>query len=178
MKKNLISASVILVVAVGGFFGAKVYQEKQEGISFDNSKPGLWKVNSQTIFPTEANLNKKETFELCLTQEKIDQTKVKSIEEKLDLKDLKCEKVINRNNSEEGDFSLVCAKPVIANQNSKLESQEPENMKSASVNIKGKIVSKETSGGLEINYEISDGNKNSFKFQLKTDSVRIGDCKA
>lgn len=175
MKKNIIISSLILAVAVGGFFVAKVNRQKQEGISFDNSKPGLWKVTSQTVFPTEAKLNKQENFEICLTQEKIDETKVKPIETKLDLKDLKCEKVINRKNEDEGEFSLVCSKPALiptsADEKSKPVNKDPQ------IKVKGKILSKEESGGLEINYEISDGNKNSFKFQLKTESVRIGDCK-
>jgi hypothetical protein len=182
MKKNLIISSLILVVVVGGFFGVRHYQEKKEGLSFDNSKPGLWKVTSKTTFATEANLNKEETFEICLTQQKIDETKIKSIEEKLDLKDLKCEKVINRKNHDEADFSLVCSKatppvpsPTTTNEEPKKKSETE--LQTASVKINGKILTKEESGGLEINYEISDGNKNSFSFQLQTHSVRTGDCK-
>jgi hypothetical protein len=179
MKKNLIISSLILVVLVGGFFGVRHYQEKKEGLSFDNSKPGLWKVTSKTTFPTEAKLNKEETFEVCLTQKKIDETRVKSIEEKLDLKDLKCEQVVNRRNHNEADFSLVCSKATQDSAATKdAVEKTPENdLKTALVKINGKILTKEESGGLEINYEISDGNKNSFSFQLKTQSVRTGDCK-
>jgi hypothetical protein len=183
MKKNIIISTLILAVAVGGFFAVKVYRQKQEGISFDNSKPGLWKVTSQTVFPTEARLNKQETFEVCLTQQKIDETKIKPIEQKLDLKELKCEKVINRKNQDEGEFSLVCSKPVPTS-DKEVKPKDTKEVKAVneikvpSVNVKGKILSEEDSGGLEINYEISDGNKNSFKFQLKTESVRIGDCQS
>lgn len=179
MKKNIIISSLIFTAVVLGLLGAKEYRQKQEGIAFDNSKPGLWKVSSQTTFPTEAKMNKQENFEICLTQEKIDETKVKSIEAKLDLKDLKCEKVIDRKNADEGEFSLVCSKPTLIPapvSNTKETGKDVKAVKEPTIKVKGKILSKEESGGLDINYEISDGNKNNFKFQLKTESVRIGDC--
>lgn len=179
MKKNIVISSLIFGAVVVGLFGARYYRHQQEGIAFDNSKPGLWKVSSQTIFPTEAKMNKQESFEICLTQEKIDETKIKPIEQKLDLKDLKCEKVMSRKNADEGEFSLICSKPPLipASVQGTNKNVNPINtVTEPAIKIKGKILSKAESGGLEINYEISDVNKNNFKFQLKTSSVRVGDC--
>jgi len=177
MKKKYIGLLILsLTVSATAIYSVIKSSRDKEGISFDNSKPGLWKVISHTTFPSDSRLNKTDNFEICLTKEKINETKIKPIEDKLDLKDLKCERNIKRINGNEGEFSLVCSKPNtldIKDENS--QTKVSKNV--ASVKVNGKVISKENSGGLEINYEINDGGKQTFKFQLKTQSQRVGECK-
>lgn len=161
---GVLGLSVALCIPVG-YYMVKAYKKSKTDIAFDNSKPGLWKVKTTTTLPSDPQMNKEDVFEICIDQKMIDNSKVKPLEEKLDIKGLQCESVTKRVSNEVGEFSFNCS------------GKNPENEKNIKAKISGNIDSKVESGGLEINYELANGVDAPFKFQMKTESSRVGECK-
>lgn len=170
MNKKTTVSIALFVAALGlvtfmSMKGMEVYREKKEGVAFDNSKPGLWKVNSKKTFPSDAKLNQEDSFEVCVTEKMINDSKSKALEEKFDVKGLKCETVTSRSNHFEGKFLLNCS------------GTNPANNRKVVAKIDGKVDSHPENGALEVNYELSNNVDASFKFQLQTKSTRVGECK-
>lgn len=170
INKKVLGGLVVAALA-GSFyflFGADMiakYKEREKDIAFDNSKTGMWEVKSVSSFMDNSSLNKEETFNVCITDKMIDDSRVKPLEEKLDVAGLQCEKETKRINKETGEFILTCT------------GTNPVNNRNVVAKINGKVESNAESGGLEINYSISNGVDAPFEFKIKTESKRVGDCK-
>jgi hypothetical protein len=167
MNKKILAGVICAVLATGAYFVPGLinqYQESKKDIAFDNSKAGLWEVKSNTSFSIDASLNKEQTTQVCITDKMINDSKAKSLEEKLDVKGLKCLQETKRVSKEIGEFNLSCS------------GTNPVNNHTVNAKIVGKVDSKPESGGLEISYEVNNGIDAPVKFVIKTQSKRLGEC--
>lgn len=157
---------VFIMIVWMGFIVLKKNNDQKQQYLFDNSNPGLWELNIQTI-----GSNGKQSIRVgkkCITKKDIEQIKQETLEQKFNTKNLTCTKIsMNRKDKENADFQIDC--------------YTVENNMKRNFIANGTIFSSDIRNEMHIQYQVDmptkDGKTQAFKYYLNTFANRVGECK-
>ncbi len=173
MTKILIAAPIVLAPLLWYSYDSGLFAKVQgyEAKSFDNSKPGLWKVNINLSSETDKQMNGNNNMEICTDQKMVAEANKASLEESLfmhtlKIANLKCENKSTRISKSDMRVNLICQ-----------GNNAIDNKIVINVTANGNIKSTEEKTNVQVDYEVTNKVNAPSSFAIKVEAERVGDCK-